>query len=64
MIFETAAKLFRNAYTRRVSIRLIGIHLTKFSEFTEQEELFEDEDIIRKKMFRAVTKIKIGRAHV
>ena len=58
VIFETAVKLFRNAYTRRVSIRLIGIHLTKFSEFAEQEELFEDEDIIRKKMFRAVTKIR------
>jgi len=58
VIFETAARLFRSAYTRRVSIRLIGIHLTKFSEFAEQEELFEDEDIIRKKMFRAVTKIR------
>jgi len=58
VIFETAVKLFRNAYTRRVSIRLIGIHLTKFSEFAEQEELFEDKNIIRKKMFRAVTKIR------
>ena len=58
VIFETAVRLFRSAYTRRVSIRLIGIHLTKFSEFAEQEELFEDEDIIRKKMFRAVTKIR------
>ncbi len=58
IIYETALKLFRTAYTRRVSIRLIGIHLTKFSEFSEQEELFEDEDIIRKKMFRAVTKIR------
>lgn len=58
VIFETAAKMFRSAFTRRVSIRLIGIHLTKFSEFAEQEELFEDEDITRKKMFRAVTKIR------
>ena len=57
-IFETAVKLLHKADTRRVSIRLIGIHLTKFSEFCEQEEIFEDEETIRKKMFRAVTKIR------
>ncbi|MEE9431799.1 MAG: DNA polymerase IV [Melioribacteraceae bacterium] len=57
-IFETAVKLLHNADERRVSIRLIGIHLTKFNEFSEQEEIFEDEEIIRKKMFRAITKIR------
>jgi len=57
-IFETAVKLLRKADTRRVSIRLVGIHLTKFNEFSEQEEIFEDEEIIRKKMFRAITKIR------
>jgi DNA polymerase-4 len=58
IIFDTAVKLLHKADTRRVSIRLIGIHLTKFSEFSEQEEIFEDEEIIRKKMFRAITKIR------
>ncbi|MEN8193501.1 MAG: DNA polymerase IV [Bacteroidota bacterium] len=57
-IFETAVTLFRNAYTRRVAARLIGIHLTNFSEYNEQEFLFDDENIIRGKMLRAVTKIR------
>ncbi len=58
IIFDTAVELFRKAYTRRVSIRLIGIHLSKFNEFSEQEELFEDKRIIRKRMFTAITKIR------
>ncbi len=57
-IFETAADLFRKAYTRRVGIRLIGIHLSKLNHFTEQETLFEDDEILRKKMLRAVMKIR------
>lgn len=58
IVFDTVNNLFRKAYTRRVSIRLIGIKLTKFSEYAEQEILFEDKDIIRKKMFRAITNIR------
>jgi len=58
IVFDTAIKLFRKAYTRRVAIRLIGIHLTKFNEFSEQEILFENSDMIRKKMLRAITKIR------
>ncbi len=58
IIFETAVGLLRKAYTRRVGIRLIGVHLTKFSEFSEQELLFEDINFIRKKMLRAVNKIR------
>lgn len=58
IIFETAVKLFRSNYKRRVSVRLIGIHLTKFSEFCEQEFLFDEEGIRRKKMLRAVTKLR------
>ncbi|MFA8344215.1 MAG: DNA polymerase IV [Rhodothermaceae bacterium] len=57
-VYETAREMFEKAYTRRVSIRLIGVGLTNFCEFAEQEELFEDEDILRKKMLRAVTKIR------
>lgn len=57
-IFDTALKLLHKADTRRVSTRLVGIHLTKFSPFCEQEEIFQDEEIIRKKMFRAITKIR------
>ena len=58
IIFETATDLFRKNYKRSVSIRLIGIHLTKFSEYCEQEYLFDFEEINRKKLLRAVTKIR------
>lgn len=58
MIFETAAKLFRNAYTRRVGIRLIGVHLSSLEHSSMQEVLFDDEDIVRKRMLNAVTKIR------
>lgn len=58
VVFDTAVKLFRANFNRRVSVRLIGIHLTKFNEFYEQEYLFDDGDIKRKKMFRSVTKMR------
>ncbi len=58
IIFETALKLFRTAYNRRVAVRLIGVHLTKFSEFNEQEILFDKENLDRKNMLKAVTSIR------
>jgi DNA polymerase-4 len=58
LIFDTAKALFKKAYTRRVGIRLIGIHLSNFSEFSDQEFLFEDAEIKRNKMFKAITKIR------
>ena len=58
VIFDTAVRLFRKAYTRRISIRLIGIYLTKFNEFYEQQVLFEDIEIKRKKLFKAIDQIR------
>ena len=58
IIYETAVDLFRKAYTRRVGIRLIGVHLSKLNHFFEQEVLFEDEELIRKRLLRAVMKIR------
>jgi len=58
IIFETALQLFRKAFARRVSVRLIGIRLTNFSRFSEQQILFEDKDALRTKMFRAINKIR------
>jgi DNA polymerase-4 len=58
IIYQTAVDLFRQSYTRRVSIRLIGIHLSNLNHFFEQEFLFEDGEILRKKMLRAVMKIR------
>ncbi|MDZ7767147.1 MAG: hypothetical protein U5K00_22500 [Melioribacteraceae bacterium] len=57
-VFDVAIDLFRKAYTRRVGVRLIGIHLGKLEHFTEQGLLFEDEETIRKRMVRAVMKIR------
>ena len=57
-IYNIAADLFRKAYTRRVGVRLIGIHLSSLSHFTEQCVLFEDEEVIRKRMLRAVMRIR------
>lgn len=58
IIFNTAWSMLKNAYTRRVAVRLIGIRLTKFSPYSEQEFLFEDYEIKRKKMLRAITRIR------
>ncbi len=54
IIFETAKNLMVKAHTRRVGVRLIGMGLSRFSNFSEQEILFEDEEIKRKKLFRAI----------
>ncbi len=58
IIYDAAVSLFRKAFTRRVGIRLIGIHLSGLNHFTEQCFLFEDEKIIRQRMLRAVMKIR------
>lgn len=54
LIFETAKNLLMKCHTRRVGVRLIGVGVSKFSNFCEQEVLFEDEEIKRKKLFRAI----------
>ena len=58
MVFDAAVDLFRKTYMQRASVRLIGIHLSKLSHFGEQGSLFEDEEIIRKRMLSAVSKIR------
>ena len=57
-IFNIAWTLMENAITRRVGIRLIGLGLSKFTSATQQENLFEDLQSRRKKMLKAVTKIR------
>lgn len=54
IIFSTAWELMDKAITRRIAIRLVGIGVSNFSPFSEQEELFEDESNKRKKLFQAV----------
>ncbi|MFO7525145.1 MAG: DNA polymerase IV, partial [Ignavibacteriaceae bacterium] len=58
IIFETAWSLMKKARTRRVGVRLIGVGVTNFSSFNEQEYLFEDYEVKRKKMLRAVTRVR------
>ncbi len=58
IIYNNAIDLLRKAYTRRVAVRLIGIGLSKFNEYYEQEVLFEDEGIKRKKLFRAIDMLR------
>jgi DNA polymerase-4 len=58
IIFETAWNLMKKARTRRVGVRLIGIGVTNFSPLSEQEYLFEDYEMKRKKMLRAVTRVR------
>jgi DNA polymerase-4 len=57
-IFDAAWNMLIKAYTRRVAVRLIGIGVSKFSNLSEQEELFEWEDIKRRKMLRAITRLR------
>ena len=58
IVFNVAADLFRKTYTRRVGVRLIGVNLSKLDHFAEQEMLFNDQEVTRKKMLRAVMKIR------
>lgn len=58
VVYEIAKDLFAKSFTRRVGIRLIGIHLSKLNHYTEQCILFEDNETIRKRMLRAVMKIR------
>ena len=69
IIYNTALDLINKAYTRRIAVRLIGVGLSHFNEYCEQEVLFEDEHIKRKRLLRAVdllrnkysfTVIKVG----
>ena len=58
IIFETAWDLMKKSKTRRVGVRLIGVGLTNFSPLIEQEYLFEDYEVKRNKMLRAVTRVR------
>ncbi len=58
IIYETAVQLLQKAYSRRIAVRLIGIHLSKFSHAAEQQFLFETEDEKRKRMLGAVDELR------
>jgi DNA polymerase-4 len=44
IIFSIASELFRNAVTRRISIRLVGVEISNLSEDITQEEIFNHKE--------------------
>lgn len=58
IVYETALNLIEKANTRRLAIRLIGVGLSNFIPYSEQQILFEDEETKRKKMLEAVNAIR------
>ncbi len=58
IIFETAKKLFLKSYTRRVSIRLIGVKLTNFIIAFHQGSLFDVQEEKRLQMIEAINSIR------
>ena len=58
IVFDVGWDMMMKALTRRVAVRLIGISLSKFNEYSEQEKLFEFEEIKRRKMLRAITRLR------
>lgn len=58
IVFDMGWDMMMKALTRRVSVRLIGIRLSKFNEYSEEEELFEFEEIKRRRMLRAINIIR------
>lgn len=58
IVFDIAWNLMQKAHTRRVGVRLIGVGVTNLITSNEQEYLFEDYEMKRKKMLRAITLVR------
>jgi DNA polymerase-4 len=58
IIYQTALQLFYKSFTRRVAVRLIGIHISKFVNASRQEYLFQSIETKRKLMLEAVNSIR------
>ena len=58
IIYETAKKIFLKSYTRRVSIRLIGVKVTNFITSFHQGNLFDIYETKRLKMIEAINSIR------
>lgn len=58
VIYATAKELFHKSYTRRVSIRLVGIHLSGFVPAVEQFNLFPTREEKERRVLRTIDKLK------
>lgn len=59
IIYNVAKGLLRNAFKRRIGVRLIGIKLEKFNKPYFQDYLFEPEISKREKLFDAIGRIRM-----
>lgn len=57
-IYQIARDLFQKACTRRIAVRLIGIHLSNLTIFSEQTVLFDSEGARRNKMIEAINSVR------
>lgn len=58
IIYQIAKGLFEKACTRRIAMRLIGIHLSNLTNFSEQILLFDSETAKRNKMIEAINSVR------
>ncbi len=58
IIYSIASELIHKAYTRRVSVRLVGIHLSNFVPTVEQPSLFPSRAEKERKILRTIDKLK------
>ena len=58
IIYSIAKELFHKAYTRRVSVRLVGIHLSNFVPSVEQISLFPSRAEKEQRILRTIDKLK------
>lgn len=58
IIFSIVKELFHKAYTRRVSVRLVGVHLSSFVPFVEQFKLFQTREEKERKILHTIDKLK------
>ena len=57
-VFDAAKNIFLKAYSRRMSIRLLGVGLTQFSEMNEEEFSLFPDDEKRSQVLTAVDKLR------
>jgi DNA polymerase-4 len=58
IVYETAWKILEKNITRRVGIRLVGVGVSNFVPYSEQQLLFDDDESKRKRMLDAVNQIR------
>jgi DNA polymerase IV len=59
IVFSIASELFRSSVTRRISIRLIGIEISNFSEDIVQEEFFNYKENKWEKVLFSEQKLRV-----